>query len=241
MASNSETGHAKNIANFFGLNAANSGLGAAYNPSNALYVQATMVLQHTACNNLQGAVNTQKGIFEPFQNARVDTFKPVKPFVRKVRSIAKTSGASSEFVKDVNTRVNKLLGVRISKAKPTDADPSGTSASQQSFDMIVDNFDALVKILAAEPLYAPNEVEYQVVTLTAMHTALDTANKNVKTYVVPYNNAVTARNKALYTTGTGLCDVGQGSKDYTRGAKGYSSPEFKSVVKFKFKKLVKVD
>ncbi len=241
MASTSETGHAKNIANLKSVNEINGGFGAAYAPSNPLYVQATMVAQHTACNLLQGTVNTQNGIFEPFQNKRVDEFAPVKPLVRKVRGAAKTCGASAQFFKDVNSIVNKILGVRISKVTPTPDDPAGTSASQQSFDMTVDNFDALVALLAAEPLYAPNEVPLKVVTLTAKKVALDKANNDVKTSVVPFNNAVIARNKALYTTKTGLCDVGQGSKDYVRSAFGFSSPEFKQVVKFKFKKLAKVD
>ena len=106
--------------------------------------------------------------------------------------------------------------------------------------MTVDNFDALVKILAAEPLYAPNEADLKVAALTAKQIALDKANNDVKSSVVPFNNAVIARNKALYTKTTGLCDVGQGSKDYVRSAFGFSSPEFKQVVKFKFTKLAKV-
>jgi hypothetical protein len=237
MSSTSETGHAKNIANHKALNEVNLGFGATYDPSNPLYIQATMVAQQTTCEGLQSAVNTQNGIFQPFQNARVLEFKTVKPLVRKIRGAAKTSGASSEFFKDANSIINKILGVRISKATPTPNDPAGTSASQQSFDMTVDNFEALVAILAAEPLYNPNEVAVKVVTLTAKHIALDTANKDVKTNVVPFNNAVIARNKALYTETTGLCATGQGSKDYTRSVFGFSSPEFKQVVKFKFKKL----
>jgi hypothetical protein len=74
----------------------------------------------------------------------------------------------------------------------------------------------LVALLSAEPLYAPNETALKVVTLTAKHTSMNNANNAVKTGVVPYNNAVIARNKALYTTKTGLVDVGQTSKEYVR-------------------------
>jgi hypothetical protein len=129
----------------------------------------------------------------------------------------------------------------MSKATPTPGDPAGTSASQQSFDNTVNNFDAMVQILAGEPLYVPNETPLKVATLTTKKTALDTANNNVKSNVVPYNNALIARNKALYTTKTGLCDVGQGSKNYVRQVFGFSSPEFKLVSKLKFTRLVKVD
>lgn len=240
MASTAETGHAKNIANEKSLNEINGGFGAGYAPSNPLLMQATMVLQHTACNGLQGTVNAQNGIFKPLVNARQIEFKPVKPTARKVRSFAKSCGASAEWYKDVNTRVTKLLGERAEKATPTEADPAGTSSSQQSFDNTVDNFQALVELLANEPLYAPNEVALKVVTLTAKHAALDSANNAVKAGVVPYNNAVIARNKALYKKTIGLCDVSQASKDYVRSAFGFTSPEFKLVSKFKFKKLAKV-
>lgn len=241
MASSTETGHAKNIANLNGLNEVNAGFGVNYQPSNPLYVLATMQAQYTSCNALQGTVNTQSGIFKPLVNARVIEFKPVKPLVRRVRSAAKSCGASDEWVADVNTIVTKILGERAQPATPTPGDPAGTSSSQQSYDNTVNNFQALVALLAAEPLYMPNEVPLKVVTLTAKHTAMNNANNAVKAGVVPYNNAVIARNKALYTTKTGLVDVGQGSKEYVRSTFGFSSPEFKLVVKFKFKKLADVD
>ena len=240
MASTTETGHAKNIANLKTLNEITNGFGVTYNPSNPLFVQATMVAQRTACDAFQGTVNMQRGIYEPFQNARVEVFKTVKPLVRRVRSAAKTCGAGNQFVKDVDKFVTKILGERVSKAEATDKDPAGTSASQQSFDNTVNNFDAMVQILAAQPLYAPNEIDLKVASLTAKKTALDTANNKVKSSVVPYNNSVIARNKALYKTTVGLCDVGQGSKDYIRSAFGFSSPEFKLVSKIKFTKLAKV-
>jgi hypothetical protein len=240
MASSTETGHAKNIANLKKLNEIAGGFGATYNPSNPMLMQLAMVTQQTNADALQNDVNMQRGMFEPFQNARVDLFKTVKPLVRRVRSYAKSCGASVQFFKDVDTFATKILGERVSAATPTEGDPAGTSASQQSFDNTVNNFGALVGVVSGEPLYNPNEVDLKVVALTAKHTQLNIANNKVKQMVVPYNNAVIARNKALYKTSIGVCDVGQASKDYIRGAFGFSSPEFKLVSKITFKKMVKV-
>jgi len=241
MASTTETGHAKNIANEKALNEINAGFGADYAPSNPLLVLATMVAQHTACDALQGDVNTQTGIYQPIENARMIEFKPVHPLVRRVRIAAKSSGASKQFFTDVNKAVTKLLGERAEKATPTEKDPAGTSASQQSYDNTVNNMDALVKLLAGEPLYNPSKADLKVAALTAKQTAMNNTNNAVKAGVVPYNKAVIARNKALYTTTTGLVDVGQNSKNEVRGIYGYSSPEFKLVSKLKFTKLAKVD
>ena len=240
MASTTETGHAKNIANLKALNEINAGFGATYNPSNPLLVNATMQTQYTDCAKLQLKVNEQEGIFKPLVNTRQDTFKPVKALVRKVRSAAKVCGGSDAWVNDVNTVVTKILGERASKATPTETDPAGTSASQQSFDNTTNNFSKLVEVLRNEPLYAPNELPLQIVSLESTLSDMDKSNNKVKVGVVPYNNAVIARNKALYTEKKGLVDVGQASKDYVRSTFGYGSPEFKLVTKFLFKKIVKL-
>lgn len=50
MASTTETGHAKNIANLKTLNEIIGGFGADYAPSNPLIVLATMVVQQTTSN-----------------------------------------------------------------------------------------------------------------------------------------------------------------------------------------------
>ena len=240
MASTTETGHAKNIANLKALNEINAGFGADYNPSNALLKNVTMVAQHTACDALQLGVNAAEGVFKPIVNTRIDLFKHVKPRSRKIRSAAKVCGASDLWVKDVNTIVVKILGERMTKAKPTETDPAGTSASQQSYDNLANNFQKLIEVLKNEPLYAPNEVPLQTATLDADYVTLNKANDDVKEGVVPYNNAVMARNKALYKEKVGLVDVGQASKDYVRSTFGYSSPEFKLVSKIQFKKIEKV-
>lgn len=235
MASSTETGHAKNIANLKLLNEINAGFGGAYKPSNPLYDLAAMLAKHSACNGLQGDVNTQKGVFEPFQNARVAEFKDAQKLARRLRTAAKTSGAGKGFYIDVNKIVTKILGERAGKATPTATDPSGTSASQTSFDNTVNNFDALAKMLAGETKYGPNEADLTVAATTAKTAALDSSNNNVKQAAPLYNKAIINRNKGLYADETGLCAVGQGSKDYVRQVFGFSSPEFKMVTKIQFK------
>lgn len=240
MASTTETGHAKNIANLKALNEIIAGFGADYAPSNPLIQLAAMQTLYTTCYGLQGDVNTQNGIYQPIENARIASFKDVKPTVRGVRSAAKSSGAGKSFVADVNASVNKVLGVRISKATPTEGDPAGTSASQQSYDNTVNNFDALVKVCGAQPMYNPSKVSLKVPALTAKQAAMNLANNAVKTAVVPYNTALGKRNKAMYKSETGLVDVAAAAKNEVRSIYGFSSAEFKRVSKLQFKKLVKI-
>lgn len=238
MASTSETGNAKNIANFKLLYETNVGFGPDYNPpaSNPRIHNANMQMQHLDCDNKQKNVNTQNGIFKPLINNRKIEFSTLDGIARKVRSSAKSCGAPIEFFKNVDSAVKKILGDRISKPEPTTTDPAGTSASQQSFDNKLDFLDKLIEILKNQPLYSPNEYELSIVGLEVKQTNLENANNAVKTGVSPYNTAIKERNKALYTITTGLVDVAQQSKDYVRSKFGYTSPEFKLVSKIKFKK-----
>ncbi len=240
MASTSETGHAKNIANLNELNQINAGL-TDYAPTNPLIMKPAMVLQHTNCSTLQGIVNTQNGIFLPIRSARIAEFKPLKPLARRIRSFAKSCGGAPGFYTNVNTVIKKILGDRVSNPVSTPDDPAGTSASQQSYDNMVDHWDEMVEILKNEPAYTPNKVDLQIVSLEAKQVAITAKNNAVKAGVMPYNTAIINRNKALYTTKTGLVDVGQDSKDYVRSTYGFSSPEFKLVTKIKFRKLADVD
>jgi hypothetical protein len=240
MASTTETGHAKNIANLKTLNEINKGFGTTYNPSNPLLKLTAMQTKYTTDNALQNTVNTQSAIFKPKVNARKQEFEPVKPLARRIRSSAKTCGASKEFYTNVNTIIVKILGERASTATATPTDPAGTSASQQSFDNTTNNFNAMVALLKTEPLYAPNEADLKTTTLTTKYNALNTKNNAVKVASVPYHKAIIARNKALYTKTTGLTDVGQTSKDYVKSTFGFSSAEYKLVVKIVFRRLVKV-
>jgi hypothetical protein len=238
MASTSETGHAKNIANYNLLIQTNNGFGTDYNPSasNPRIQLPNMLVQYTDCNTLQQNVNTQNGIFKPLLNHRRTEFNSLNALVRRVRSSAKSCGAPATFFANVDSVVKKILGDRVSKPEPTATDPAGTSASQQSFDSKADNFDKLIEILRNQALYGPNEPELTVMGLEGKQTIIEAANSAVKTGTAPYNTAIINRNNALYTNETGLVDVAQQSKDYVRSKFGYSSPQFKLVSKIKFRK-----
>lgn len=240
MASTNETGHTKNIANQKSLNEILGGFGTDYAPSNALIKLTALQTKHTTCESLQSDVNAKNGIYQPIENARMIEFKDVKPIARAVRSASKSSGAGKNFVTDVNVSVNKLLGARVSKATPTEKDPAGTSASQQSYDSTVNNFDAMVQMLKGEPKYNPSKVNIKVAALTTKQTALNGANNAVKVAVVPYNKALAKRNKEMYLAETGLVDVAAAAKNEVRSIYGFSSPEFKRVSKLQFRKLVNI-
>jgi hypothetical protein len=240
MPSTSETGHAKNVANFEDFISFVTAYGATYNPSkasiklanlNAIFTQAkadiTNVMNKTVTFN--NTSNVRATLFEPLQ--RLST--------RLVQALASTD-ATKELVKDAKTVNRKLQGKRA-KATETPTDPNAPapntiSASQQSYDQLIEHFGKLIEILKSEPTYTPNETELKIVTLNTQLTALKTANTNVTNAYTAVSNSRIARDKTLYKEKTGMYDVTLDVKNYVKSLYGISSPEFKQLSKIKFSK-----
>jgi hypothetical protein len=83
MASRTETGHAKNVANFDELIGFCTGYGATYNPSKASIKLATLGTLLTAAQASQASQKTAKTAFDNATNAREISFKPLKKLATK--------------------------------------------------------------------------------------------------------------------------------------------------------------
>jgi hypothetical protein len=240
MASTTETGHAKNVANFEDFISFVTAYGAIYNPSkasiklanlNAIFVQAksdinNVMNKSVAYNNTS---NIRATLFEPLQ--RLST--------RLVQALSSTD-ATKELIKDAKTVNRKLQGKRAKGVEtPTDPNapaPTTISASQQSYDQLIEHFSKLIEVLKSEPTYTPNETDLKVVTLNTQLTAFKTANTNVTNAYTAVSNTRIARDKTLYKENTGMYDVTGDVKNYVKSLYGISSPEFKQLSKIKFSK-----
>jgi hypothetical protein len=241
MSSQSETGHAKNVANFYALNSFVVGYGTDYNPSKPTLPPAVLSAKHTEADNAVKAVNTTVQPHTAAVNARQAAFKPINKLATRIINALDVAVDDDAIVKDARTIVNKLMGNRRT---PKPIDPiSGTtkaySASQRSFDMRVDHFHKLVQLVKATPVYGPNETELQVVTLQALHASLEAANNAVKDAYTDITNARDQRDTVLYKAPTGLVDVAADVKKYVKSAFGADSQRFKQVSGLQFKRLLK--
>ena len=213
MASTSETGHAKNVANFEDLISFCTGYGTAYNPSKAaIQIPSLQALRTTAQNDLAN-LTTVNSIFINATNARQAAFNPLKPLATRIINALDATEASDRLVADARTINRKIQGSRSGKLTKADAgivdnEPTETtrniSVSQQSYDSLIENFKKLIELVASEPSYAPNEPELQVTTLTAQAADLEAKNTAVIDTTTNLSNARIARNKTLYNKDTGL-------------------------------------
>lgn len=242
MASTSETGHAKNVANFEELIGFCNGYGAAYNPSKASIKIAALQTLLTSAQAALAAVKSAKTEFDNATNDREIAFEPLKKLATKIVNALAATDAAQQTVDDANTANFKIQGRRATAkaiAQPAKegekaVEPNNISTSQQSYDSQVDNFAKLIETLSAEPLYAPNEVELQVASLNTLLADLRNKNSSVITATANLSNARIERDKILYAGLSGLYDIAQAVKQYAKSVFGATSPQFGQVSGIKF-------
>ena len=247
MASTTETGHAKNVANFEDLISFCTGYGTQYNPSKASIKLTALNTQFTGAKNSLTAINTALPPSTNAINAREIVFAPLSKLITRVVNAVASSSVSKQVIADAKTISRKIQGKRAEKAKisktdalvpetATEPTQKSISASQMSFDNRIDNMDKLIQLLASQAGYTPNENDLKVTTLTTLLADMRTKNTGAINALTPLSNARIARNSILYATGTGLVDIAGEVKMYVKSVFGGTSPQYKQVSGLKFTK-----
>ncbi len=239
MASKSEVGHAKNVANFQDLIVFVEGYGQSYNPSKtSLTAEQLTALHSTANSSLQTVINLNTA-YNDAVNSRIEAFANLRPLSTRLINALEATDASQEKIDDAKGFNRKIQGQRASKEeKPLDPNqpvPKKISASQQSYDQLIQHFEGLISVLASEPSYAPNETELQITSLQAKAQDLRDKNNQVATAYTAVSNARLERNRILYQENTGLVDTALDVKKYVKSLFGASSAEYNQIKGIKFK------
>ena len=240
MASTSEVGHAKNIANLNLLNTNIIALGATYNPSNPKLKLSNLQTIYTTAFTEQASVNNLVAPYSVAVDEREVIFKPLNRELTKLRKAYKaTEGVTQVQLEDFMTIIRKLKGVKKSKDKPstdTKDEQDSYSTSQMSYDQRTNTMDLLISLLQNTPNYNPNENEYKVATYQAKKASMLQSTQAVADTFVPLNNARSTRNTTVYNSEDNLVDIGNKAKDYLFTILDSSSVQYKAISKIKFKK-----
>lgn len=240
MASTSEVGHAKNIANLNLLNTNILALGAIYNPSNTKLALVNLQNLYTTAVTQQENVNNLIAPYSVAVDERELIFKPLNRELTKLRKAYKaTEGVSQAHLEDFMTIVRKLKGVRkttLSTSTDPEEEKLSHSTSQLSYDQRTNNMDMLISLLQNTPNFSPNEAEYQIATYQAKKAAMLQKTQAVINAYIPLNTARSARNKTLYISDDNLVDLAHKAKDYLYTILDANSAQYKAISKIKFKK-----
>ena len=240
MASTSEKGHAKNIANANLLNTHIAQIGAVYNPSNTKLLLSNLQTIYTTSFSQQEAVNNAVAPYSIAVDNREMLFAPVSKKVTKLRKVYKsTEGVTQAQLEDFMTIARKLKGIRKTNNEPTTnttEEQNHHSTSQMSYDQRTNNYDLLISLFQNTPNYAPNETEFQVATLQAEKILMLKATQGVADTFIPLNNARSIRNNTMYLSQDNLVDTFNKAKDYLFTILDSNSVQYKAISKIKFKK-----
>jgi len=245
-ASKSETGHARNVANFRELTTYAESLGSLYNPAKeALKLPSLQALLAEAANSID-KVNTAFIDFSNTIAARETAFKPLSKLVSRANNSFKVSDITDEVIQNAVSIVNRLQGRRVS-AKLTEEEKKALaeqgkevnqiSASHLSFESRLDNMDKFVKLLSSSPQYAPNEEALKTSSLTALFGDLKAKNMAAVTADITLKNARIARNEIMYKDKSGLVDIAQEVKIYLKSLDGSTGKTYKAISRLEFAKI----
>ena len=240
MASTSEVGHAKNVANFQDLIEFVTGYGATYNPSKSSLKLAQLVaLKATAETKLTDVISKNTN-YNNKVNERMVAFSNLKSLSTRLVNALQTTDATTQTINDAKTFNRKMQGKKASASQtPTDPNapaPTTISTSQQSYDQLIQHLTGLKSILEEEPSYTPNETELQVATIDAKIADLTAKNTAVSTAYTNISNSRISRNETLYTSDNGIFETASEVKKYIKSVFGASSPQYNQVSGIKFSK-----
>lgn len=244
MANQSETGHAKNVANFETLISIVSGFGAAYNPSKSAIKTTALTSLSTSAKTVMNQVNTAEGQYKIAVANRDVAFEPLSKLATRIINALRASDVSEQIIASAESLIRKLQGKRATPKKTEEEKAAllaeGTtvkevSSSQMSFDNRLDSLDKVVNFLSNIPEYTPNEEELQIITLAALYTSLSALNVAAVQAETALNNMRMSRNELLYKTGTGMVDVALSVKTYVKSLFGATSAQYKQLSALTFK------
>lgn len=239
----SETGHAKNIANFRYLLAFVKAYGAAYTPikSTLKIPQLEAILSDAEAKFAE--VITQNTAYNNIVNERFTTFSGLESLSTQLVNALQATNASYQLINDAKDFNRKMQGQQVSTTTTTLTDPHApvthiVSLDQQSYTQQLQHLIGIIAVLKSEPSYAPNETELQITTLEAKQNELATKNSEVTTAYVSVSNSRIARNSSLYTNPESIFEVASKVKEYIKSIFGDTSPEFTQVKDIEFKKPI---
>ena len=240
MKSTSETGHAKNVANFQQLIEFVTAYGSTYNPSKKSLQLPQLITLKTEAENTLSDLLAKNTIYNSKVNERVDAFAGLRSLSTRLVNALQTTDATAQTIADAKTYNRKIQGKKASSAQPqTDPNapaPNTISTSQQSYDQLIQHLSGLRSVLAAEPSYTPNETDLQVTNLETIIANLSSKNNAVAAAYTGISNARIARNETLYTKEDSLLETASEVKKYIKSVFGATSPQFAQVKGLEFKK-----
>lgn len=238
MASTSEVGHAKNVANLGSGIQILQEMGSLYNPSNTNIKLVNLLPIKTAIDASIVALNNKIPIYKNAVADREIAIAPLGKKSTKVLNYSKSINISATDKENIAHQVKKIRG--DSKAKninPETTEATGISTSQMSYDSRIANLDILINMASSHSEYEPNENDIKITDLQTYQQDLTTLSGLVNSAGNELLTARLNRNNILYFSENNVVKLMNEVKAYLKSLGQEGLPYYKAFLKLKFKNI----
>lgn len=240
MASTSETGNAKNVANFSTGYQILEEMGTLYNPSNSNLQLTNLAPIKVSLAGVITVLNNKKPIYKNAVADREIEIASLGKITTRALNFAKSLNISTTDKENLTSQAKKIRGDQKPKVvNPDTAEGDAISTSQMSYDSRIANLDTYTSQLASHPEYMPNETEIQIASLQTYHQRLTTLSGIVNSAGNALITARKNRNDILYYNDTNIIQLIREIKAYVKSLGTAGEPYYKALVKLKFTDLPK--
>ncbi len=239
MASTSEVGHNKNVANFGYTCQIVTEMGSMYNPSNVNIKLPALTTMNTAIGLSMDNISIKIPIYKNLVADRDNLISPLPSLVTRIYNYSKSTSITKNDEQHIFSIVKKMRG---GSGKKKVADPAVTatksiSTSQRSIDNMVGNFKLLIDQVSSFPSYLPNEEDLQIASLEGYYNNLKSLNSQVNGAIDTLITARKDRDDLLYNNENNVILLVNDIKAYLKSLGANARPYYKAVVALKFKKM----
>ena len=236
MASQSEVGHAKNVANLQKLTEQVT-VYTLYNPPVENLTIVSLQTLYTTASAKLAEVEEKRHANKNAIALRQLAFENLKPTCTKIINHLGILGLAEGTLEQAKS-LNRVIqgGQKKTSTSPDENGETGNtvSTSRQSYTQMADNFGILLQLLATIPTYDPNEDDLKLTNLTTYQASLMSDTQAVDQTEAELNIKLIERDQILYTDGTGLYSIAQNVKKYVKSLYGATSPEYANLSSIKF-------
>ena len=235
MASTSETGHNKNVANFTKAYQILEEMGTLYNPSNLKIALTNLDPVITELGETMDVLNKQKPIYKNAVADREVEIAPLGKLSTRSLNFSFSLELSAKDKENLNSQVKKIRGDSKLKAiNPETSETDNISTSQMSYDNRIANFDTYIKQLSSHTEYIPNEQAIKISTFQTYHQRLTTLSSLVNASGNALITGRKNRDNILYNSDSNVIQLAKEIKSYLKSLGQDGLPYYKALVKLKF-------
>ncbi len=236
MASTSETGHARNVANLQKLTEQVT-VYTLYNPPVDNLKVANLQILYTTASAKLNEVEDKRNANKNAITVRQSAFENLKSTATKIINHLEILGLPSGTIdqaKSLNRVIQGGQKKAVTALEEGKEETKTVSTSRQSYTQMAENFGILLQLLGTIPTYNPNEDDLKLANLETYKISLVSSTQSVDQTEAELNNKLIERDQLLYADGTGLYSIVQNVKKYVKSLYGATSPEYTNVSSIEF-------